>query len=279
MDAPSALERIAADAARGDIVFPTHTEIALRVQRLLDDPGCSSEALVKLLAAEPLLSARVLALANSTAYNPGGRSITELRNAVARIGYAALRALTASTVVRQMQGMSANPAHRAIAAHLWEHTTHVASIARLLARRVTRQSPDAAFFAGIVHEVGSFYLISRAAAYPGLLEGERTLEAWCGDGEALVGRAVLKALDVPAPIGDAMEVLWGGYLAMPPSSLGDTVLLANELAPVESPLDALESMSRRNLPVELDLLIDDETLSSILAESADEVQSLRQALA
>ncbi|SDI45508.1 HDOD domain-containing protein [Propionivibrio dicarboxylicus] len=279
MDAPSALERIAADAARGDIVFPTHTDIALRVQRQLDDPDCSSESLVKLLAAEPLLSARVLSLANSTAYNPGGRSIADLKNAIARIGYAALRALTASIVVRQMQGMSGNPAHRAIAARLWEHTTHVASLARLLARRVTRQNPDAAFFAGIVHEVGSFYLISRAAAYPGLLEGDHTLEAWCGDGEALVGRAVLKALDAPASVADAMEVLWGGYLAMPPSSLGDTLLLANELAPVESPLDALESMSRKGMPVELELLINDETLTSILAESADEVQSLRQALA
>ena len=41
--------------------------------------------------------------------------------------------------------------------------------ARVLARRVTRQNPDAAFFAGIVHEVGSFYLISRAADFPGLL--------------------------------------------------------------------------------------------------------------
>lgn len=279
MDIPSVLDRIAADAAHGDIVFPTHTEIALRVQRMLDDPDCAIDALGKLVAAEPLFSARVLGIANSTAYNPGGRSITDAKNAISRIGFSTLRALAASIIVRQMQGMSPNPTHRAMAAHLWEHTTHVASLARLLARRVTRQNPDAAFFAGVVHEVGSFYLISRADHFPGLLEDGQNLELWCGEGEARVGRAVLKALDVPSATCEALETLWGGFLAMPPSSLGDTLLLANELAPVESPLDRLEGMSRKGMAVELELLIDSETLSEILVESADEVSSIARALA
>jgi hypothetical protein len=75
-----------------------------------------------------------------------------------------------------------------------------------------------------------------------------------------------------------METLWSGYLAMPPASLGDTLLLADELSPVESPLDALAGMSRRGMSVELELSIDDETLSSILEESAAEVASLSAAL-
>ena len=279
MDVQSALDRIAADAARGDIVFPTHSDVALRVQRALDDPDCAVESLSKLLSAEPLLSARVLSLANSIAYNPGGRIIPDIKTAVSRIGFSALRALVTSTIVRQMQGMSPNPAYRALAARLWEHTTHVAALSRVLARRVTRQNPDAAFFAGIVHEVGSFYLLSRAAEFPGLLEGEASLESWHGEGEAVVGRAVLGALDVPASVIDAMEILWGGFLAMPPASLGDTLLLANELSPVESPLATLESTSTKGLPVELELLIDNETLSSILADSAEEVATITQAIA
>ena len=278
MDIQAALDCIAADAQRGDIVFPTHTDIALRVQRMLDDPDCSIDALGKLVANEPLLSARILGIANSIAYNPGGRTISDVKTAISRIGFSTLRALAASVVVRQMQGMSADPAHRAMAAKLWEHTTHVASLSRLLARRVTRQNPDAAFFAGIVHEVGSFYLISRAGAFPGLLDAGSNLEIWHEDGEAAVGRAVMQALEVPDTTLQAMETLWSGYLAMPPASLGDTLLLANELSPVESPLDVLEGMSRKGMAVELELVIDDETLTGILAESAEEVASLTAAL-
>ena len=276
MDVNSILEAIAADAARGDIVFSTHAEIALRVQRMLDDPDCSIEALGKLVSAEPLLSARVLGTANSMAYNPGGRAITDLKSAISRLGFATLRALAAAIIVRQMKDLSKAEEHRALAARLWEHTASVAALARVIARRVTRQNPDAAFFAGIVHEVGSFYLISRAGAFPGLLSGD--LEAWHGDGEASVGRAVLRALDVPPHILIAVETLWAGYLAMPPASLGDTLLLADELSPIESPLDALDGLSRKGMEVELDLLLDDETLTSILAESAEEVASLSAAL-
>lgn len=276
MDVRAALETIAADAQRGDIVFPTNADIALRVQRLLDDPDCAIDALGKLIAAEPILSARVLSIANSIAYNPGGRIITELKSAISRLGFATLRALAAAVIVRQMKDMSRDVSHRALAARLWEHTAHVASLARVIARRVTRQNPDAAFFAGIVHEVGSFYLISRANAFPGLFD--RDLELWHGDGEASVGAAVLKALDVPANIVQAVECMWVGFLALPPASLGDTLLLADQLAPIESPIDALAGMSRKGMAVDLEMLIDDETLSQILAESADEVASLSAAL-
>ncbi len=276
MDVRTALEAITADAARGDIVFPTHTEIALRVQRLLDDPDCSIDALGKLISAEPILSARVLGIANSIAYNPGGRAINDLKSAISRLGFASLRALAAAIIVRQMREMSKDAEHRALAGKLWEHTAHVAALARVIAKRVTRQNPDAAFFAGIVHEVGSFYLISRASVFPGLLTSD--LELWHDEGEAAVGRTVLQALEVPAHILEAMETLWSGFLAMPPTALGDTLLLADELSPVESPIDALAGMSRKGMKVELEVVIDNETLSSILAESAEEVSSLIAAL-
>lgn len=127
-----------------------------------------------------------------------------------------------------------------------------------------------------MHEVGSFYLIARAGVFPGLLGSE--LDPWPGDAEAQVGRAVLRALEVPDHILDAIETLWSGFLAMPPRSLGDTLLLADRLSPVESPLDALDGMSRKGMTVELEVLIDDETLSDILAESSDEVASIIAAL-
>lgn len=276
MDVQSILDTVAADAARGDIVFSTHAEIALRVQRMIDDPDCSIDALGKLVAAEPLLSARILGLSNSITYNPGGRPITDLKNAISRLGLASLRALAAAIVVRQMQDLSKTEAHRILASRLWEHTAHVAALARVIAKRLTHQNPDAAFFAGIVHEVGSFYLISRASAFPDLFSSD--LEAWNGEGEARVGRAVLQALEVPAHIIEAMETLWGGYLAMPPGSLGDTLLLANELSPIESPLDTLTGMSRKGMSAEIELQIDNETLSHVLAESAEEVASLSTAL-
>jgi hypothetical protein len=271
------LVRLAAEAESGEMVFPTHTEMALRVRRALDDPDSSLDQLTKLVRAEPLLAARVVAMANSVVYNRSGRVTTDIRNAVASVGFKTLSSLAMALIVRQMEGMSKLPAHRALAARLWEHTAHVASLAHVLARRVTRQNPDTAFFAGIVHEVGGFYLISRAASFPGLLDGP--LHGWYRVGEVRLGRPVLKALSVPQEAVDAIEVMWKGYLALPPETLGDTLLLAEQLSHVDSPLNTLSGQGHEGVDgAEIDMALGDDTLSGILEESADEVAALTAAL-
>jgi HD-like signal output (HDOD) protein len=279
MDLKAILTQIAQTAAADDLIFPTTTEMALRVQRVLDDPDCSIDQLAKLVRADPVLSARVVAVANSVIYNRSGRAIDDPGSAVARIGFNTLRVLAAAVVVRQMEGMARTPAHRALSVRLWEHTAHVAALCQVIARRVTHVNPDTAFFAGIIHEVGGFYLIARAADYPGLLDaGHGSLLAWDEGGAAEVGRAVLRRLSAPAAVSDAVECLWAGYLAMPPQSLGDTLLLADQLAPVESPLSQLAGTGREGTEAKIDVALDDETLSGILEESAADVASLIDAL-
>ena len=271
------LARLAAEAAKGEAVFATHADMALRVRRALDDPDCSLDQLAQLVRAEPLLAARVVAMANSVVYNRSGRVTTDIRHAVASIGFKALNGLAVALVVRQMEAMTKDDAHRALAARLWEHTAQVASIAYVLARRVTHQDADTAFFAGIVHEVGGFFLISRASSFPGLLDGP--LQGWYRRGEIQLGRALLKALAVPQQVVDAIEVMWKGYLSVPPETLGDTLLLAQQLAPVDSPLNELAGEGRGGTDrAQIDMALGEETLSGILEESATEVAALTAAL-
>lgn len=270
-------QRIAEEAERGELSFPTSADLALRIKRTLDDPDCSIDQAVKLIQVEPLLCARIVAVANSIAYNRSGREITDIRQAVPRLGFRTLRSLTMSVLVRQMSGQTVHPAHKEIARQLWEHTAHVAALSHVIARRVTHQDPETAMFAGILHEVAGFYLISRAGKQPELIGGD--MEGWQEDGECTVGRAILKKLEAPETVVAAIEEFWDGYLSMPPTSLGDTLLLAEELSPVRSPLywQPADADIAAGEP-SIEIAIDEETLSGILAESAGDVQSLMDAL-
>ncbi len=279
MNVQEILAQLAANANAGEVIFPTTAEMALKIQRVLDDPDCSADQLARLVQADPLLAARVVAIANSVIYNRSGQTVADIKSAVSRLGFKTLRVLAASVVVRQMEGMARTPEHRQMAIQLWERTAHVAALSNVIARRVTHQDPDTAFFAGIVHEVGGFYLIARAKDFPGLLEGEEgSLIAWDEGGAAEVGRAVLKRLGVPVAVMEAMEGFWDGYLSIPPKSLGDTLLLASQLAPVESPLAKLTGDAREGTKVQIDIAFDQATLNSILQESEEEVASLIGAL-
>jgi len=268
---------IAAQAERGEIIFPTSVNAALRLQLALDDPDCHIENAIKLVLGEPQLAARTVALANSAAFNRNGEAtVTNVRAAVMRIGYRSLQMLVASLVVRQFGSRIVNPLVRAKAEQLWQHTAHVAALAKVFALRVTLVNPDTALFAAIVHEVGGFYLLSRADEFPGLLDADP--ENWIQLCEEVVSREVMRKLAIPDTVMDAIQNLRSSLMGIPPASLLDTLLLANQFAPVQSPL-ALQAPA---MPVHeetaLDFVLDRATLGSVLQEATDEFQRLSAAL-
>lgn len=257
---------IVAQAARGEITFPTSVNAVLRLQQALDDPDCPLDEAIRLVLAEPQLAARTVALANSAAFGGGGAPVTNVRAAVIRIGYRRLQALVASLVVRQFGSRIKDPQLRAKAEQLWEHTVHVAALAQSLARHVTFVNPDTALFAGIIHEVGGFYLLSRADEFPGLLEDDP--EKWGELCEDVVGLEVLRKLAVPAPVADAIGEMRRAWINMPPATLLDTLLLANQYAPVASPLGAAPAEPPAHGDSALDFVLDEDMLDEIRAEAA-----------
>ena len=263
---------IVAQASRGDISFPTSVNAVLRLQQALDDPDCPLDEAIRLVLAEPLLAARTVALANSAAFSGGGPPVTNVRAAVTRMGYRRLQGLVASLVVRQFGSRIKDPGLRAKAEQLWEHTTHVAALAWSLARHVTGANPDTALFAGIIHEMGGFYLLSRADEFPGLLDDDP--EKWGELCEDVVGLEVVKKLSVPAPVADAIGQLRRAWINLPPSTLLDTLLLANQYAPVASPLGAARPALPAHADSALDFVVDEELLASIREEAAETCKAM-----
>ena len=276
MDRLQIFKDIAAQAGRGELTFPTNVNASLKLQQALDNPDCHIDAAAKLVMADPLLSARTVAIANSAAYNRSGNEITNVKVAVSRLGFRTLKSLVASVIVRQLDSKITNPQLKAKAAQLWEHSAHVSALAQVIAKHVTKVDPDTAMFAGIVHEIGGFYLLSRAEEFPGLLDGDP--ENWIEYGEKLIGRGVLKKLGVPDTVMEAVEALWHGISAIPPETLGDTLLLANDLARVGSPLNEVNDVSAKRMAANINFDIEESTLQNVLDEYDEEINTLTAAL-
>ncbi|MCG2586668.1 HDOD domain-containing protein [Massilia sp. TS11] len=276
MNRIDAFKHIAHQAARGELHFPTHVQATLKLREALADPGCHVDEAARLVQAEPLLAARTVAIANSAAYSRGGPDVTHVKAAVSRLGFSTLNALVAATIVRQLEGEITHPLVRQHAEQLWQHSAHVAALAAIIARRVSKVDANTALFAGIVHEVGGFYLLSKAEAMPEILDGDP--EDWTTHGEMTIGRAVLNELNVPGPVMQAINALWVGMRALPPETLGDTLMLANDLAPVHSPLHHRPGATTLQEATTIDFAVGDGTLAQILAESQDEVAALAAAL-
>lgn len=276
MERLEALRLVAAQALHGELVFPTGLDVSLTLLRALDDPDCHVDHAVRLVKGDPLLAARVVAVANASIYCRPGQQTADLRQAVARIGLRTTRTLAVAIATRRLAGTPQSPRLREAANRLWVHTSEVAALAQVIARRVSHVDPETAFFAGVVHEIGGFYLISRAADMPTLLDGDPG--DWTEDNEAIVGRAILARLDIPPTVCAAIEAMWEGLRSLPPASLGDTLLLADELALTPSPLYTADATRTADSAPQIDAVVNERTLSEILAESASEVAELAAAL-
>lgn len=277
MECAEALRQLADDAASGDLVFPTHAHVAVQVRLALDDPDIHLDKVAQLVQAEPLLAAKVVGMANSVAFNRSGRPVADARSAVSRLGITLVRALSTAVILRQLSA-SSNATHESLAERLWEHSAHVAALGYILAKRVSRQNPDTALFAGIVHELVYFFLIARAADHPALLQAD--VEAtWRNGGKAMVEDAVLKALAVPPEIAEAIVGMRNGRFTVPPRSLADTLTLANSLTPILNPLEAVSSTLHNDAVLALSTqVMADRTLAEILEDSAEELEALANSL-
>lgn len=177
---------------------------------MLDDPDCELDKVTRLVQAEPLLATKVVAVANSVVFNRSGKRVTDVRSAISLLGFNIVRNLATAILTRQLAGKAANSE---VVTQLWKHSAYVASLAQVIARRVTKQNPDTAMFAGMIHEISWFYLLSREKDFPGLTDGNFA-SSWVRDEdlgdeteiecEIKIGTAILKALAVPAPV---VEVL------------------------------------------------------------------------
>ncbi|WP_296941997.1 HDOD domain-containing protein [uncultured Massilia sp.] len=276
MNRLEAFGTIVAQAERGEISFPTSVNAVLRLQQALNDPDCHLEEAIRLVLGEPQLAARTVALANTAIFNGGGRPVTNVRTAVERIGYRNLQMLATGLAVRQFGARIADPDLRAKAAQLWEHTVQVAALAHVFARCLTFVNPDTAMFAGIVHEVGAFYLLSRADGFPGLLDDDP--EKWAELCEDVVTREVARKLMLPEPIAEAIFGLRGRLMAMPPATLLDTLLLANTHAAVPSPLGPPPAPLPAHADSVLDYLVDEDDFQAMIDDALDVAASMEQAL-
>jgi HD-like signal output (HDOD) protein len=151
---------------------------------------------------------------------------------------------------------------------IWRHSIDVAAISYVIAQHMTGINPDEALFAGLVHDIGKFYLLSRVARFAELRYEDDELDTLLLDWHASIGNAVLATMDVPpATLAAVAEHELGEYY-MPPRTMVDVVVLANLAA------HAMESSrGARHAPA-----LNEPALSELLVSTETEILSLVTAL-
>lgn len=135
----------------GDL--PPMPHVAAEVMEKLGSEQTTPEDLNRVISQDQALAARVLRIANSSFYSASAK-IKTLSHAIAFVGFNAIRAIVIAAATRELYPVMGR--HEQL---LWEHSVGSGLAARLLARRARFGSPEQAFLAGLLHDIGKPILL------------------------------------------------------------------------------------------------------------------------
>jgi HD-like signal output (HDOD) protein len=272
------IRTLAAELSSGNVDLPSFPEIAVRIRRVLSDANSSIEQVVRVVGSEPALAARLLRISNSASLNRSGKTVTDLRTAINRIGYNMVRSASISFSMAQIRNSNklAGLEHRLN--DLWERSTLVAAFAYVLARKCTKINPDEAMLTGMMHGIGKLYVLTRAVDHPELFASDATLNGIIDEWHASIGKAILEnwnfSESMANAVGDQADF---SRTDDGPPDLSDIIAISILMASHVADIPGLE-IAMQDKGAAKRLRLDEEKLEAAMRESAAEVSALSQAL-
>jgi len=132
--------------------MPAFPKVVTDILATLDDDGANLGSLVNHVERDPVITARILSIANSAAMaSHAGSNVNDVHKAVSLIGLAKIREITLAVSLAEF-------AHGCrMASYFWEHSVAVGICAMELGR-VTHHSSDYALVAGLLHDIGQLWM-------------------------------------------------------------------------------------------------------------------------
>ncbi len=138
------VQQLAGDLNSGELELPMFSGTAVRIQRAFQVDEVDIEEVVRLISSDPAIAARVLELANSAAIR-GNRQITDLRQAVVRMGDKLVQSSVMTFALRQVErneGLSEGS--RAALRTIWIESIELAARCYVIAKEYTKLSANEA---------------------------------------------------------------------------------------------------------------------------------------
>lgn len=198
------VSELAQDVSGGRVELPSFPDVAVRVRKVLADEQVSNEQIARVIGSDAGLAARVFTLANSAALNRSGKTVSDLKTAINRIGQNNVRTAAVSFAIAQLR-RAGELKHIAKELELmWQDATKVAALAYSIASKSGGINADESMLAGLLHNVGKIYILARAHRHAHLFKDPSVLAQITRDWHANIGKAIVENWGFPEQIAEAI---------------------------------------------------------------------------
>lgn len=175
-----------------ELELPSLPDVALRIREAIRDPGVGVKDVARMVLADPVLSARLIHVANSAAYRRD-TPVTTVYQAVTRLGLAAAQNIAISLALKHLFKAEAPLLQQRMQA-LYQHSSQVASLAYVLARHSKGFNAERGLLAGLLHDIGVIPILTFASQHGALEHDAAALDKTIAHLRRITGHLVLSRL-------------------------------------------------------------------------------------
>ena len=226
------VKKLGQELTNNSFDLPPFPENMMRVREALNNPEISLGSVAQVIQSDPLLTVRLLRMANSAMLQRSPVEIIDLKTAINRLGMDMVRNTSISIAMDQtFKVPKDSPVYETIE-ETRMHCSHVGALSYLLTKRYQpRLGTDEAMLAGLVHDIGKFYILTRIVDYPEFYEDPLTVNGILQDWHPAIGRAIIDTWgfsDAIAEAADEHELLEREHYGA--ADITDIVIVADQLA-------------------------------------------------
>ena len=177
------------------LVLPSLPDIAVRVGRALKDETSDAHQIAGIAQTDPAIAAKLVKAANSAMYG-GSRKVDSCTAAVVRLGTDLTHKLVMTFAVKELF-KSTSPLLNRRMKKLWDHSTKVAAICHVLAKKLGKFDPEHALLAGLVHDIGTLAILNYAVDFPEAQDNRDILDSTIKSLRGQIGTMILRDWGFP----------------------------------------------------------------------------------
>ena len=148
--------------------LPALPEAALKIRQVVNQAGVGTSEIIQIVQTDPILSARLIKVANSPLYGTW-REIKTVRDAVRRLGLETTRSLSFSLSVKQLFHARSSMIKQQLR-QMYDESIQVSSLAYVITqRRAKFLDPEQALLAGLLSRLGIIPILKYVDEHPGLI--------------------------------------------------------------------------------------------------------------
>ncbi len=264
---------LALELSNGDISLPSLPDVVLKIRNMLDNENTDFDQISTAVSMDPVLVSKLFVYANSALYNRAGVTIDTLEGAIGRLGFEVVRNTAMSIAMEQLYLAEKHSHAKKYMQRAWARGMKLSSMGWAVARCQKRVNEESAFLAGLMHDVGTLYIITKTDDFPELLGEEKSFYEIVAQWNPQIGKSIIESWGFSEEMAESAD--HDSYMASDNGAedprLVD-VMYVSELLVDKGEEDEIDYDS---IPACRRLGIDENSVAAVMEQYADKLKSMQ----